>query len=283
MGGINPHLEVEKVSARFHRHDDFFERGVARALAQAVDRAFDLARAADLYRGERVGHRHAQVVVAMDAPDRLVRVRDLLPYFPDQLAELLRHRVAHGIRDVDGAGALLDHRLEHAAEEIEVRARAVLGRELDVRAGVAREAHRQLRLLEHLLGRHAQLLFHVQRAGGDEGVDAPGFRAGQRIDAALDVAVVGAAQAAYRRVLHRVGDGAHRFEIAVRRGGEAGLDHVDAHALQRARDAQLLVARHRGARALLAVAHGGVEDDQIVGSTHGMVPWPFQAWSQHGL
>jgi hypothetical protein len=28
--------------------------------------------------------------------------------------------------------------------------------------------------------------------------------------------------------------------------------------------------------ALLAVAHGGVEDDQVV-FTHGMVPWPFQA------
>src|SRR2546425_4469393 len=30
------------------------------------------------------------------------------------------------------------------------------------------------RSLEHLLGRHAQLLLHVDRAGGDEGVDAPG-------------------------------------------------------------------------------------------------------------
>ena len=124
----------------------------------------------------------------------------------DQLAELLRHRVADRVRDVDGGRALLDHRLQHAAEEVEVGARAVLGRELDVRAGVLREAHRELRLLEHLLGRHAQLLLHVQRAGGDEGVDAPGLRALQRVDAALDVAVVGAAQAGHDRVLDHLGD-----------------------------------------------------------------------------
>src|SRR6185369_14276688 len=102
----------------------------------------------------------------------------------------------------------------------------------------------------------------------------PGAGALQGVDAALDVAVVGAAQATDGRILDDVGDRAHRLEVAVGRGREARLDHVDAHALQRARDAQLLVARHRGARALLAVAHGGVEDDQVV-FTHGMVPWPF--------
>src|SRR5678809_933021 len=68
---------------------------------------------------------------------------------------------------------------------------------------------------------------------------------------------------------------AHRLEVAVRRGRKARLDHVDPHALQGARDAQLLVARHRGARALLAVAHGGVENDQVVRITHGMIPWPL--------
>ena len=33
------------VVARLQRHDDFFQRGVAGALADAVDRAFDLPRA----------------------------------------------------------------------------------------------------------------------------------------------------------------------------------------------------------------------------------------------
>ena len=34
----------------------------------------------------------------------------------------------------------------------------------------------------------------------------------------------------------------HRVEVAVGRGREAGLDHIDAQALELARDAQLLVA-----------------------------------------
>ena len=73
----------------------------------------------------------------------------------------------------------------------------------------------------------------------------------------------------------------HRLEVAVGRGREARLDHVHLHALQRARDAQLLVARHRRARALLAVAHGGVEDDQVVLHgrilENGLVPGPWWA------
>jgi hypothetical protein len=59
----------------------------------------------------------------------------------------------------------------------------------------------------------------------------------------------------------------HRLEVAVGAGREAGLDHIHPQALELARDAQLLVAGHRGARRLLAVAQGGVEDDELVG--HG--------------
>ena len=53
------------------RHDDLLERGVAGALAEAVDRDLDLARAG-LDRGERVGRGQPQVVVAVDADRRLV-------------------------------------------------------------------------------------------------------------------------------------------------------------------------------------------------------------------
>src|SRR6185503_624981 len=183
-----------------------------------------------------------------------------------ELAELLRHRVADRVRDVDPRRALADRDLEHAAEEIRLRAARVLGRELDVRAGVLRVADRELGLLDHLLGGHAQLLLHVDRAGGEERVDAPRLCAFQRIDPALDVLVVGAAQARHGRVLDDVGDRPHRLEIAVRRGREACLDHVDAHALQRPGDAQLLVLGHGGAWGLLAVAHRGVEDDQVFGA-----------------
>ena len=51
-------------TARLQQHHDLLERGVAGALADAVDRAFDLARAG-LDACEGVGHREAQVVVAV--------------------------------------------------------------------------------------------------------------------------------------------------------------------------------------------------------------------------
>jgi hypothetical protein len=53
-------------------------------------------------------------------------------------------------------------------------------------------------------------------------------------------------------------------EVARRGGGKAGLDDIDAHALQLARHAQLLVLGHGGAGALFAVAQGGVENHQVV-------------------
>ena len=160
-------------------------------------------------------------------------------------------------------------RLEHAAQEVRVGAVAVLGRELHVGAQVAREAHRQLGLLEHLVGRHAQLLLHVQRAGGDEGVDARRFAAGFSASAARAMSR-SLARASEHTVesLMCVGNGCARLEVAVARGRETGLDHIDAQALQLARDAQLFVLGHRRAGRLLAVAQGGVEDDQLV--AHGL-------------
>src|SRR5690606_36999765 len=69
-------------------------------------------------------------------------------------------------------------------------------------------------------------------------------------------------------------DGPHGLEIAVAGRGKSGFDHVDPHALQVACDSKLLLARHRGARTLLAVAHRRIEDDQTL--FHGLPPsaWP---------
>ena len=58
-----------------------------------------------------------------------------------------------------------------------------------------------------------------------------------------------------------VGDG---LEIAVRGDGEAGLDDVDAHGVEEVGDLDLLLERHGRAGALLAVAQGGVEDQDAV-------------------
>ena len=84
--GVDVQIQAEVILARLDRHDDFFQRAVACALTQPVDGALDLPRPTDLHAGKRIGHRHAQVVVAMHRPDRLVTVGNALTQGADEFA-----------------------------------------------------------------------------------------------------------------------------------------------------------------------------------------------------
>ncbi len=64
-------------------------------------------------------------------------------------------------------------------------------------------------------------------------------------------------------------------EIAFGRDRETGLDDIDAHRVEQFGDFELLLVRHGGAGALLAVAQGGVENDDAV--LFGL------GWRGHGL
>ncbi len=139
LRGVDAEIEAEVVLAGLHRHHDFFERRIARALAETVDRALDLTRTANLHAGERIRHRHAEVVMAMHGEHRLVRIRNTFAQRLHELAVQFRHAIADRIRDIDGRRAFGDHRFQHAAQEIHVRAAAVFRRELDVVGELARE------------------------------------------------------------------------------------------------------------------------------------------------
>ncbi len=69
----------QRITAHAQRHHDLLHRRIAGALANAIDGAFDLPRAA-LDPRERVGDRKAQIVMAMDGEDRLVRIRHSRPH-----------------------------------------------------------------------------------------------------------------------------------------------------------------------------------------------------------
>ena len=74
----------------------------------------------------------------------------------------------------------------------------------------------------------------------------------------------GARKAADHRVLGALGDLVDGGEVAFRGDRKAGLDDVDAHGVEQLGDFDLLFMGHGGAGALLAVAQGGVEDDDAV-------------------
>src|SRR5262249_43898603 len=66
------------------------------------------------------------------------------------------------------------------------------------------------------------------------------------------------------------GDRAHRLEVALARDREPRLDHVDAEALELARERELLGEVHAAPGRLLAVAQRGVEDPDRLGR-HGVI------------
>ncbi len=82
--------------------------------------------------------------------------------------------------------------------------------------------------------------------------------------AAVDVLERRARKPADDGVLGALGDLVHGREVAFRGDREAGLDDVDAHLVEHLGDLELLLMRHGGAGALLAVAQRGVEDDDAV-------------------
>ena len=72
-GGVDVGGEGHDVLAHLQRHHDLFQRGIAGALADAVDGAFHLARARQ-HAGQRIGHRQAQIVMDMGGEDHLVGI-----------------------------------------------------------------------------------------------------------------------------------------------------------------------------------------------------------------
>ena len=307
LGGAVEHLGVDAdligqhVAPRLDGHHHLFERGVAGPLADAVDGAFHLP-AAGADARQRVGHRHAEVVVAVHGEDRLLRARHLLHHVAEHLEVFLRRGVAHGIRQVDGGGAGLQRRLHAAAQIVELGARGVLGRPLHVLDPVAGSGDLEVHELQHLLGRLLQLVLPVHRRGGDEGVDARACGVLDGLAGAVDVGLAGPRQPAHHRSLELAGDLRHGGKIALRSDRKARLDDVDAHVVEEVGDLQLLLEAHGGAWALLAVAQGGIENEDAVGVGalvrlgalgggrrfrvlgHGLDPWmPPGSSSRHDL
>jgi hypothetical protein len=147
-------VHAEVIAARAQGHDHFFESSVPCPFADAVDGAFHLARAV-LHAGERIGHRKAQIVMAMDADGSALNVGHSLADRPDQAAVLLGHGVAGGVRNVDYRSSGIDRGFDHFEEVTGIGAAGILGVELDVvgiLAGKFDGVDRHLENLDPLLG-----------------------------------------------------------------------------------------------------------------------------------
>ena len=201
----------------------------------------------------------------MHRPNRLVAVGYALTQGFDEIAVQLRNGIAYGVGHIDGSGPLVNHRLNHTAQKVHFAAVAVFGAEFNIATQVATKTHRLFGLLQHLLGAHAQLFLHVQRRGGNKGVDAAPIGPLERLGCAGNITVIGARERADGGVFDGVGNHLHGFKIAVGAGGKTGLNHIHLEALQLAGNAQFFVFGHGSTGRLLAIAQGGIKNDQLIG------------------
>ena len=263
----DPRGAMVVVAPRAKRHHHFLERAVARPLAEAVDRALDLA-GPRLDGRQAVGHGEAEVVVAVGADHRLVDVRHAVHQALDHTVHVRGRGVTDGVGNVHRCRARGNHRLDHAAEEVDLGAGRVLGRELDVSAVAPRPRHAGDGAGEHLRLGHPQLELTVDRTGREKHVDPGLLRGLERFPGPVDVGVVAASQAADPRALHHLRDLTHALEVARRCDREAGLDHVHPEQHERLGDLQFLGEVHARPGRLLAVAERGVEDADWAGRGH---------------
>ncbi len=248
---------------RRDQHDDLLERGVAGTLADPVDSALHLPRTRQ-HAGDRVRDRQAEVVVAVDRQHDVAQTRHQLVQPAQEGRVLVRHRVADCVGDVDRGRALVDRDLQHLGRELDVRARRVHRRELDVVAQRLRVSDRGSRHPLDVLARVLHLVLDVDVGGRDECVDTGALGVLERAPRGVDVTREGACEPRDHRPVDLARDALDGLEVTGRGDREAGLDHVHAQTRELLRDLELLLRVQRDARRLLAVAQRRVEDDYSV-------------------
>jgi hypothetical protein len=150
----------------------------------------------------------------------LVDVRHAIAQHLDKAGELLRNGVTHRVGDVHRARAGLDGGLDAAAEEIAIGARGILRRPFHILAEIAGMGDAVDDRLMHRIGLHLQLELHMQRAGGDEGVDARASGLAQGLPGTVDVLAAGAGKPGDCQIAQILRHPAHGLEIAVSGDGK---------------------------------------------------------------
>ena len=167
--------------------------------------------------GERVGHREPEVVVAVDGEDDVAQAGDELVEPLQERGELVRHRVADGVGDVDRGRTLLEGDRAHLGGELDLRARGIHRRELDVLAQRAGVGDGRARLTEHVRARALQLVDDVDVRRGDEGVDPRSLRVAHRVPRRVDAAICGGSRRFKRGGLSRAGPDGKLMAISYER------------------------------------------------------------------
>ena len=159
----------------------------------------------------------------------LVDIRHTVTQHGHGFKIFLRHGVAHRVGNIDRRGTGLNRRFHNRTQKIRVGAGGVFGRPFDIIGIFARARDAEGNGLHHFVRLHLQLVFHMHRAGGNEGMDARVFGVLQSVASAVDIFFASARQPAHLRVINQLCDLAHAFKVTIGRNGKTGLNNVDAH------------------------------------------------------
>ena len=242
---------------------NLLERRVAGPLADAVDRHLDLAGSAD-HAFERVGRRHAQIVMAMGRNDRAVDVGHMLDKIPDLAGVLLRQAIARRIGNVDDRRPSPDHGLDHAREVLVVGTPGVFGIELDVLDILFRMPDGRHGPLDDLLRRGIELVIDMRVRHADARMYPLVLGQSQRVGRHVDIVLHGPRQRADRRPGNGLRYLPDRIEVAGARHGKAGLDDIHAQRLKRPSHFHFFDRIELAAGNLFPVAQRRVENVQFL-------------------
>ena len=244
-----------------HREGDyhFLERSVTRALADPVDGALDLTDSRANGR-ERVGDRHAQVVMTMSAERNAVGIAEVFADLGEHRTVFFRHRVPHRVGQIQYGRARLHSGAADLAKKVDVGSSGVFGGEFHFAHVLAAMANHRGDGFERLLASHVQLYAKVQIGGGEKNVQSRGGGLFQCLDGRVHVLFFCASERRDGHGTDFLSDLLDRFEVAERRNREARFDHVYIQGRKLPCQANLLLGIHREARRLLAVTERSVKD-----------------------
>ncbi len=260
---IDAGLEAEEFRACPDGHDGLFQAAVTGALADAVDRALDLARAGVDGR-QAVGDGHAEIVMAVHAQYDSVDSVDVLRQIAEQAIEFGWHGIAHGVGNVNRCRAGFDGGRNHFRQIGQLGAGRIFRRKLHIINQLARHLYRTDRAPDDLFLGHLEFMLTVNRTGGNKHMDSMTVGTLYGIVDLLNISGVATGKSTNNRAEVLIRYGFDRFEIAGRSGREARFDNVHVQFGQRLGNAEFLAERHTTARGLFSVPQCRVENSYPV-------------------
>ena len=217
-------------------------------------------------------HGNGHIFDAVNALTQVLNARTKIP----------RHVISRGIGNVNDRRTGLHRSLDNTDEELLIGTPGVLGIELNIVHKVASILHGMNCALDGLVLGEMKLVAQMGGRDAQAGMDTRTLGALQGLGSYLDILIHGTCQTAYGAgVTGNLSDFVNRLKIARAGNRKTGLDNIHVHTHKLARDDELLLGIHAGARRLLTVAQSGIEDCDFAGHGSSCTSKPPGDYVQH--